>query len=140
MKFEMVAPVKVMFLNNLKSINAPSLPFSILKNRSAKIRVPTISIMPVGLVHPNSEPLLTSSCKAIIASMKVIIPAKSAFLLPVVPALLSGVPLIIISPITDKAAAAKKIYRQPMPAINPPKSDANPDPPHEPIDQRLMAR
>src|SRR4051812_23766325 len=44
-------------------------------------------------------------------------------------------------PITDTAADAKKIQRQPtFSAIRPPKSAAKPPPPHDPMDHKLIAR
>ena len=44
-------------------------------------------------------------------------------------------------PMREMVAAAKKIQRQPtFCAMKPPKSAAKPEPPHEPMDQRLMAR
>jgi hypothetical protein len=51
------------------------------------------------------------------------------------------VPRTIIIPTAETAAEAKKIQRQPtFSAMSPPKRAANPDPPHEPMDQRLTAR
>ena len=55
--------------------------------------------------------------------------------------LLSGVPRTISMPTTDTATDAMKIQRQPtFSAIRPPNSAAKPEPPHDPIDHKLIAR
>lgn len=74
-------------------------------------------------------------------AMKVSIPGKSSFCSPWPNALLSGAPRIMSIPISEIAAAAKNIHLHPtLATITPPKSAAKPEPPHDPIDHKLMAR
>src|SRR5690606_23749477 len=94
-----------------------------------------------GLAQPSVPPCRTSTCSAIIASMKVSTPPTSKRYGPLLSALLSGVPRIIHRPSNDTATDRKKIQRQPKDcATRPPNSAARPPPPQDPIDHRLTAR
>ena len=55
-KFEMVAPLNLLFLNKLKSIKEFSFPFSIFKNIKNIIRPNKARPKVIGLSHPHVEP------------------------------------------------------------------------------------
>ena len=141
MKLEMVAPVKILLSNSLKSMNGlPALP-SAMKNSTPATTVTAAAVRMKGLVQPSLLPCVITICRPTMPTMKVTMPARSSVALPSLSTLLSGVPRIISMPSTDTAAQAKKIERQPkFCVIRPPNSAHRPEPPHEPIDHIDTAR
>ena len=78
---------------------------------------------------------------ATIVTINAIKPDQSKDFRAVGSALLSGVPRIRRKLNTATAIDIQKIHRHPMvEATKPPKSELRPEPPHEPIDQKLSAR
>jgi hypothetical protein len=79
--------------------------------------------------------------RATIVTMNAIKPGQSNDFRAVDGALLSGVPRSSKKLTIATAIDIQKIHRHPIvEATKPPNSGLNPDPPHDPIDQKLSAR
>src|SRR6185436_169533 len=95
----------------------------------------------VGFSHPNASPCPMTIFKATMAMINARNPNQSNRGLAVDFTLFSGVPLSRKALPVATAIDIQKIHRHPREdAIRPPKSAQSPEPPHEPMDQKLTAR
>src|SRR3569833_3437967 len=82
MKLDKAAPLKVMFLNRVRSTKPFTLPISVLKKTKIETRniAPRINI--VGLNHPNALPCPITKLSATMATTNAIRPVQSNGLRP----------------------------------------------------------
>ena len=101
----------------------------------------TASATIAGFSHPSAAPCPMTMFTATMAMIKAAKPYQSKRLSCVDSTLLSGVPLISRKLTTATRIEIQKIQRHPREeATRPPKSAETPEPPHEPMDQKLSAR
>src|ERR1051325_6251333 len=140
-KLESVAPAYVLLLNNLRSTNPSVLPDSIQKNAAAARTKTTASVITKGFNHPKAVPCPMTMFTATMAMMNAMKPYQSKRRLSSDVALLSGAPRSNRKLMTETTIVIQKIQRHPKEeATRPPKRAETPEPPHDPIDQKLNAR
>src|SRR5690349_9949002 len=140
-KFESVAPVYVLLLNSLRSTKPSALLDSTLKNTTAASAKTTASVITSGLVHPRAAPCPITMFTASIAMMNDIKPNQSKLCFRDDATLLSGAPRSNTKLTTATRIDIQKIQRHPREdAMSPPNRAESPEPPHEPMDQKLIAR
>src|SRR5690349_11116574 len=140
-KLESVAPAYVLLLNSLRSTKPLGLPDSTLKNTTAATTKTTASVITTGFSHPSAEPCPMTTFTATIAMMKAARPYQSKRRCSGDATLLSGAPRSNRKLMAAITIDIQKIQRHPIEeATRPPKSAETPEPPHDPIDQKLTAR
>src|SRR5690606_1836324 len=141
-KLEIVAPVKTVLRNRLKSTSGWEAFSSALTNTPKASRKIANSAQVIRLVQPMLEPWVTTISSAARPTAIEMMPAQSV--LPGRPAsgADSGIWRISRIEATDTSAQITKIERQPrkVEAMKPPKMAVRPEPPQEPIDHIETAR
>src|SRR5690348_10232964 len=101
----------------------------------------TASAITTGFSHPNAGPCPMTTFTATIAMIKAVKPYQSKRRLSSEAPLLSGAPRSSRKLMTATTIDIQKIQRHPrVEATRPPNSAETPEPPHDPIDQKLTAR
>src|ERR1043165_6154088 len=140
-KLESVAPEYVLLVNSLRSTKPSGLRDSTLKNTTAATTKITASVITKGFNHPSAEPCPMTMFTATIEMMKDVKPNQSKLRFSVDVTLLSGAPRNNRKLMTESMIATQKIQRHPrVEATSPPKRAETPEPPHDPMDQKLIAR
>src|SRR5690349_1301720 len=140
-KFDNVAPVYVLLLNSLRSTKPSGLRDSTRKNTAAATTNTTTRLITTGLSHPSAEPCPMTMFTATIETMKAIKPYQSKRRVSDDATLLSGAPRNNRKLMMATTIDIPKIQRHPRDdATSPPNSAETPEPPHEPMDQKLIAR
>jgi|SRR6185503_583205 len=140
-KFDSVAPAYVLLLNSLRSTKPSGFRDSTLKNTIAARMKTTARIITIGLNHPSAAPCPITMFTANIETMKAVKPYQSKRRFSGDATLLSGAPRKKRKLMTATRIDIQKIQRHPTEeATRPPKSAETPEPPHEPMDQKLTAR
>src|SRR5689334_12429213 len=140
-KFESVAPAYVLLLNSFRSTKPSELRVSTLKNTNTAITKTTASVITSGLDHPKAEPCPITMFTATIATMKDVNPYQSKLRFSCVATLHSGAPRSNRKLMTATTIDIQKIQRHPRDdATSPPNRAETPEPPQEPMDQKLIAR
>ena len=115
--------------------------FSTLINATVDIINTTMSTSIIGESNPNVALCVITTLMLNIMTTKRINPKKSNLLATLPLDFVSGVPLISNIEINAMIIDSINIQRQPINVDTiPPNNDANPEPPQDPIDQKLSAR